>query len=306
MAPSFDRELEDEVRLAALDFLKGATQPDDQSLPWETLVKGFSYHGTRVPLVSMQGIFKPKILALPLSIRSAPHLPDRPRPYDDQLGADGRWDYRYQGKDPELPPNAGLRKLMQLQMPLIYFMGVAHARYVALAPAYIVRDDPKQLIFGIEAQESSPLSMVGTLSGDVALTKRYAMTSQLRRLHQQVFRENVLDAYKVTCAICKLHHRELLDAAHILPDGHPKGDPIVPNGLSLCRLHHAAYDRDLLGIRPDLKIEIRSDILKEKDGPMLVHGIQQFQGELIRIPHSKALQPRREFLEERYSQFLKG
>jgi hypothetical protein len=39
---------------------------------------------------------------------------------------------------------------------------------------------------------------------------------------------------------------ELLDAAHILPDGHPKGEPVVPNGLALCKLHHAAFDRQRL------------------------------------------------------------
>jgi len=36
---------------------------------------------------------------------------------------------------------------------------------------------------------------------------------------------------------------ELLDAAHITPDTHPEGEPIVSNGLSLCKLHQAAFDR---------------------------------------------------------------
>src|SRR3989304_615457 len=45
-------------------------------------------------------------------------------------------------------------------------------------------------------------------------------------MHQQEFRQE--------CAICRLRHEELLDAAHILPDGHPRGEPVVPNGLALC------------------------------------------------------------------------
>ena len=53
----------------------------------------------------------------------------------------------------------------------------------------------------------------------------------VRRLHQATFRERVLHAYRTSCAICRLRHRELLDAAHILPDGHPRGEPVVPNGL---------------------------------------------------------------------------
>jgi predicted restriction endonuclease len=49
------------------------------------------------------------------------------------------------------------------------------------------------------------------------------------------------------CAVCSLRHGELLDAAHIIGDGKPDGIPIVPNGLSLCKIHHAAYDTNLLG-----------------------------------------------------------
>ncbi|MEX1256760.1 MAG: HNH endonuclease [Gemmatimonadota bacterium] len=43
------------------------------------------------------------------------------------------------------------------------------------------------------------------------------------------------------------------------------GVPTVPNGLSLRKLHHAAFDRHFLGIRPDHRILIRPDLLGEKD-----------------------------------------
>ena len=64
-----------------------------------------------------------------------------------------------------------------------------------------------------------------------------------------------------------LAHEEF-DAAHILPDGHPRGEPVVPNGLALCKLHHAAFDGHVLGVRPNLAVELRLDILREPDGPM--------------------------------------
>jgi putative restriction endonuclease len=83
------------------------------------------------------------------------------------------------------------------------------------------------------------------------------------RLHQLLFRQHVIYAYSEQCTVCRLRHRELLDAAHILPDGHPEGLPVVPNGLAMCKLHHAAFDGHILGVRPDLKIEIRSDVLHE-------------------------------------------
>ena len=78
---------------------------------------------------------------------------------------------------------------------------------------------------------------------------------------------------------------------------------LVPNGLSLCTLHHPAFDRHIIGIRPDLVVEVRADVLNEEDGPMLVHGLQGFQGAEISIPTRKTLQPNREFLAERFELF---
>jgi putative restriction endonuclease len=77
----------------------------------------------------------------------------------------------------------------------------------------------------------------------------------------------------------------------------------VPNGLAICKLHHAAFDRHILGVRPDLMVEVRLDILREVDGPMLKHGLQGFQGQRIIVPHAERLRPRREFLEERFTLF---
>jgi putative restriction endonuclease len=51
-------------------------------------------------------------------------------------------------------------------------------------------------------------------------------------------------------------HLELLEAAHILPDSDPRGEPIVSNSVALCTLHRAAFDRYVLGIRPDLVVDV--------------------------------------------------
>jgi putative restriction endonuclease len=80
----------------------------------------------------------------------------------------------------------------------------------------------------------------------------------------------------------------------------------VSNGLALCKLHHAAFDKNVLGIRPDLTVEIRLDVLEEVDGPMLKHGLQGFQGVRLVVPHHTSLQPKQEFLEERYRIFRKA
>jgi putative restriction endonuclease len=125
-------------------------------------------------------------------------------------------------------------------------------------------------------------------------------------MHQVAFRQRVISAYRERCAVCRLRHRELLDAAHILPDTHPRGEPVVSNGLALCKLHHAAFDSYILGVRPDLTVEIRIDILREGDGPMLLHGLQGFQGARIGIPGSPRLRPNKEFLAERFETFKKA
>ena len=76
----------------------------------------------------------------------------------------------------------------------------------------------------------------------------------------------------------------LLDAAQIAPDGALHGELAVSNGMSLCRLHHAAFDRLLLGVHPSYVIHVRRDILEVVDGPMLRHGLQGLEGQRIVVP----------------------
>ena len=155
------------------------------------------------------------------------------------------------------------------------------------------------------ADLSGPLSLAD-LELENEGERRYATRAAIVRLHQQGFRMRVLQAYRERCAICRLRYQELLEAAHILPDGHPRGRPVVPNGLALCSLHHAAFDRNVLGISPDLKVDVRLDVLEEVDGPMLEHGLQGFHGALLTVPRADTLRPNRDFLAERYELFKKA
>jgi putative restriction endonuclease len=125
------------------------------------------------------------------------------------------------------------------------------------------------------------------------------------RMHQPVFASQVMLAYETRCAVCSLAHRELLDAAHIIGDKEPDGEPIVPNGLALCKIHHAAYDKNVLGIRPDYVVEISQRVLDEVDGPMLRHGLQAHHGQsLMKVPTRRANRPDPDRLSRRYARFL--
>jgi len=139
-----------------------------------------------------------------------------------------------------------------------------------------------------------------------AYIRRGYITSNVKvRIHQRTFRERVLYAYQSQCALCRLRHRELLDAAHIIADSEERGEPLVSNGLSLCKIHHAAFDKNIIGITPDYTIKIRQDILEETDGPMLKYGIQSLENHRLILPLHKKDWPDRERLEQRYGEFLR-
>ena len=242
-------------------------------------------------------------MQIPLSVTTSPR-----GPYDDALGSDNLLRYRYRGTDPWHRDNVGLRFAMQRRLPLAYFHGIVPGRYMAMWPVYVIGDDLNALAFSIAVDDASQVDLISQPTqpdSRVAEARREYVTSLARRrLHQGAFRERVLRAYRHQCAFCRLRHSELLDAAHIIPDTEPEGDPIVPNGLSLCRLHHAAFDRFFLGVRPDFIIEVRPDVLEESDGPTLQHAIQGLHGQSIILPRSVADHPAAELLSQRYDRFL--
>ena len=299
----FDRNHDASVRAAAFEWLSGQVSIHGEVLPHATLAQGFNFGGRRVPLVGPQGIFKPGLMNVPLSITTSPK-----GPYNDEIGSDNLLRYRYRGTDPSHRDNVGLRFAMNNSLPLAYFYGIVPGRYSAMWPAYVVGDAPEALVFSIaidDAVHASLFSQPQEATGRVAEVRREYVTSVARRrLHQRAFREHILRAYRNQCALCRLRHSELLDAAHIVPDAEPEGEPVVRNGIALCRLHHAAFDRFFLAVRPDHIIEVRRDVLEEIDGPTLQHAIQGLHGQPIMLPRKPAEQPGTELLAQRYQRFL--
>jgi len=133
--------------------------------------------------------------------------------------------------------------------------------------------------------------------------RRYAWAQARQRLHQGAFRDLVITAYRLRCTVCRLAHPELLDAAHIIPDADDRGVPIVQNGLSLCKIHHAAYDNGILGIDADHRVHISRRVLAEKDGPMLKHGLQELEGGTIILPIRVTDRPDRDRLKQRFERW---
>ncbi len=303
MIVSGDTNFDRKIRLETFTWLKDQVTFHGDILPRSVLEKGCVINGERIPLIGPQGIFKPRLCAYPISITTSPNSP-----YDDRLSLDGLLQYRYRGTAAEIGhrDNIGLRAALMDGVPLIYFHGLSPGRYLATWPAFIVGDNPAELTFTVaidDAATVAPSPDLFLVREDATARRRYVTTVARRRLHQQSFRERVLTAYNQQCSICQLRHGELLDAAHIVPDRDPEGDPIVNNGIALCKLHHAAFDASILGVSPDYVVEIREDILMEKDGPMLEHGLQRLNGSRLVLPRKSIHWPDRDRLAERYEVF---
>ncbi|WP_240524059.1 HNH endonuclease [Gordonia polyisoprenivorans] len=295
----FDREL----RLAAMGWLTQRTQDGLESITAEALEE-FTFRGEQIRLKDRQaGIWKPRQLDSALSVFTAYPKKVGARPYNDGAGPDGLLRYKWRGDDPQHFQNRALRVAMRQEQPLIWFFGVGSGVYQPVYPLYIVDEEPDLQQFVLAPDELRGVVKVGSPIEEQL--RRYVSREVKQRLHQPVFRGMVMRAYETSCAVCSLRHTELLDAAHIVPDSEEAGVASVTNGLALCKIHHAAFDQQILGIRPDnFTVEIRKDLLEEVDGPMLRHGLQERHGQqLMVLPRSRAERPDQELLGISYERF---
>ncbi len=291
------------LRMQVFEWLEQQVIVHGKVLPRTLLSQGARLrNGELIHLMGPQGIFKPRSFQLPLSVTTSPNSP-----YKDAFKKDNTIWYSFRGSDPNHVDNVGLIQAMQGVVPLIYFIGIVPGQYYVEWPVFVVNADPGNLMFTLQADDKLALeeqSFTG-VQEDPSARRSYVTSTIRRRVHQQDFRLRVLRAYRDHCAICRLRHSELLDAAHIIPDRDPEGKPIVPNGLSLCKLHHAAFDKMVLGISPDYRVVIRRDVLEEIDGPMLKHGLVELHGQPIVLPSLRKDFPAPDRLDQRFQAFLR-
>ena len=299
-----------QIRLAAMQRLQFLRNRGDGLVRAVDLAEGFEFGGERIPLWNeRRGIWRPRQLRHPgaaLTITTAPRVIGRTPAYDDEIAADDRgwFGYKYEGADPDEWTNAAVRKAGELNRPLIYLYGVTKGTYEPIFPVYVTADDPATLTFRVEVDTPFTAAVPQEMpNATFAARREYQTVAVKRRLHQHRFREMVLGAYRRRCTMCNLGHVQLLDAAHIIPDHDDRGLPEIPNGLALCKIHHSAYDSNILGISGDLLIHVREDILHENDGPMLEHGLKGMAGRAIVVPRNVDLRPNPAFLDERFQRF---
>ena len=295
------------IRMAAFEHVRRLDEIHCH-LTANELKPGFEFDGERVPLINPQrGIFKPKRMRFLLSIRTVFPKPGGKVWYDDQrevhrqlFDSDETIDYAFMGRDPNAADNQWLREAFENQIPVIYFLGIAPGRYEAVLPVFISGWDTKALkvtvAFGMPGQKS-----LGPPEN--ALERRYALREVQQRLHQASFREAVITAYDGRCAVSGLPEPLLLDAAHILEDRDVRfGQPIVPNGIPLSKIHHAAFDAHLIGIDPDYRLHVSGRLLGQRDGPML-DALKGINGVTIHLPNWMKDRPDRDRLALRFDRF---
>ncbi|MEJ7787861.1 MAG: HNH endonuclease [Solirubrobacteraceae bacterium] len=300
--PAADPDLS--LRQAAVARARELGQSYDDLVPLARLREGFGFEGERVSFGSFQkGIHRSRLQRGAAALTVTTSFKD---PYADAFDeAGGSFMYAYRSGPVDQADNRALRAAFEMQTPLVYFRALAAGQYLVVAPMFVTADDPAAravvLEPGLPVQDMQP---GGLVSGpDV---RAYATREARHRLHQQRFKLDVIRAYRHRCAICTLRERELVQAAHIVPDAEPEGIAAVINGLALCAIHHLAYDRNLLGIDPDGTVHIAARLLREIDGPMLRTGLQGFHGANITLPRRLEQRPDAVRLQTRFDRFLRA
>jgi putative restriction endonuclease len=293
---------DEDVRTACMAHLSILAAEFGEDIPYVGgLQRGFPFRGRRVPFLNRQkGIYRsaaqtgPAALSIQTSAKS---------PYDDEIVEDG-FIYAYRAGDVNQPDNRALRGAYELQVPIVYFIGTRPGWYKPVFPCYVRSDDPvARSVVVTPGTFVGPVDEPAPTPLENPIDRRYAVRQTRVRLHQARFRGRVVPAYSSQCAICTLKEIRLLDAAHIVGDLESGGEPTVRNGLSLCSIHHRAFDQSLVGVSPDYTVHVSRRLLEDEDGPML-DLLKGFHDSPLHLPVRERDRPDRERLELRFDRFL--
>lgn len=179
---------------------------------------------------------------------------------------------------------------------------------VAFRPEFLSEYALNAASLHLTGKASADLSLLNSLDTltekDIVAVKnqqRQVVLSQIaRKFRAADFRKRVLGAYEHRCAVCGVQ-LELIDAAHIIPVAASTSTDETKNGISLCRLHHTAFDRNLISFDERYKIEVSNSEVVRLTATKLVGGIQQFKEQLrtaIILPADRRDYPPPEYILE--------
>lgn len=124
-----------------------------------------------------------------------------------------------------------------------------------------------------------------------------------QRVNQSFFRATVISSYNQKCCISGVSSPALIEACHIVSWSQDKINRTNPkNGLCLNSFFHKAYDNNLIGITPDLKIVVSEEMLDSVSEISFYKYLKELNDRNIILPDR--FLPNREFLELHYNNFL--
>ncbi|WP_456286120.1 HNH endonuclease [Microbacterium sp. JZ70] len=253
-----------------------------------------------------KGIRNPSELDATLSILTTYKTLIRARSgfhYRDQIDSQGRVTYSLQKKD--AGDNVKLFRAYQARVPLVYFHPVREGLYDAHYPVFLDQFDWNERVvqFWLPGVQDDEFHGIDPLS-EMPQYRNYKQRKIWQRAHQAGFRLRVLNAYRHRCAVCALSETVLLEAAHIYPDLHERGEPVVTNGLSLCKIHHAAFDGLLMAITPSYRVEVAARVRNKPGDLILGEILGKSHGREIARPVKRTDWPDPLALEYRFERFL--
>lgn len=296
-----------EMRLAAAGTLARLAHIYRDAVPWGEVVKGFPFRGDRILFANRAvGIFKPKQMDRVLSIRTVVPRAGKGVQYSDQKtdgSANGMWVYDMRDLDPAHHQNQWLKTAWREGLPLIYLRGLAPAVYLPQFPVYVMDWDADagqvRVALGLECTSQQDL-VEPALRGRALF--RYTYGCMQKRVSMARFRIDVLAAYKDTCALSGLVQPQLVDAVPITQGG-SGGRLDVTEGLCMSRLHHAAFDANLLGIDPDGRVHLSERLDTYANEALYPRNLMSVAGRRILMPKAPGFQPNRDLLAARFEQF---
>jgi putative restriction endonuclease len=157
----------------------------------------------------------------------------------------------------------------------------------------------------LKEAELSLLNNLDSLTGaeiiSIGNQERRTVISEIARKYRAAdFRKRVLGAYEHRCAACGIQLK-LIDAAHIIPVAAPSSTDETRNGIALCKLHHHAFDRNLISFDVNYKIEVSDLEVSNLSAANLIGGLSEFKQNLrtaIFLPNDRRDYPPAEYISE--------
>jgi len=118
------------------------------------------------------------------------------------------------------------------------------------------------------------------------------------KVRSAAFKTKIKELYEDSCAVCGIRRYNKaqnpeVEAAHIYPV-EKDGTDDLRNGLSLCKLHHWAFDGGLFVIEDNFDIKVLPEILNDQN----YQEIYRFDGKKINLPKNKVITPNKLYLSE--------